>query len=252
MTGTRIDVHLVCGGRFHDFDFARLRLLELLAEHDRVRTTVSADYADTDTIVSADLLLTYTCDVRPTPPQQEVLVEHVARGGRWFALHGTNAALEQRPDRLFEAPRALGRVAEVLGSQFIAHPPIEPYEVENLEPEHPLVRGIGTFVTDDELYLCERHGVDQQTVLMATRWSGDTGPGFVEHEWYDTDLRPVVYLRRYEQGEVLYNTLGHCRGHYDMQPLFEHYPAVERGSWNRPEYIELLRRGIRWGLRSEP
>ena len=28
----RIDVYLVCGGRYHDFDFARLELLKLLAE----------------------------------------------------------------------------------------------------------------------------------------------------------------------------------------------------------------------------
>ena len=41
-------------------------------------------------------------------------------------------------------------------------------------------------------------------------------------------------------------TLGHCRGHYDMAPLMDWYPTVERGSWDRPEYIELLRRGIAW------
>ncbi|MDQ1553396.1 MAG: hypothetical protein QOK46_474, partial [Microbacteriaceae bacterium] len=28
--------HLVVGGDFHDMDFARLRLLELLADHDHV------------------------------------------------------------------------------------------------------------------------------------------------------------------------------------------------------------------------
>ena len=44
--------HLVCGGDFHDFDFARARLLELLAEHEYVRTTVSSSFADIDAIVT--------------------------------------------------------------------------------------------------------------------------------------------------------------------------------------------------------
>ena len=34
---TRIDCVLVAGGRFHDIDFARLELLKLLAEDERVR-----------------------------------------------------------------------------------------------------------------------------------------------------------------------------------------------------------------------
>ena len=47
---------------------------------------------------------------------------------------------------------------------------------------------------------------------------------------------------------MLYNTLGHCRGHYDMQPVMDYYPKVERCSWELPQYYELLRRGIRWCL----
>jgi len=42
---------------------------------------------------------------------------------------------------------------------------------------------------------------------------------------------------------VLYCTLGHCRGKYDMRPMIDEYPAVERGSWKLPVYHELLRRG---------
>ncbi|MEH0631599.1 hypothetical protein [Streptomyces stelliscabiei] len=66
----RLDAVLVCGGRWHDFDHARLRLLELLAEHPRVRTTVFQDYARTAALDEADLLVTYTCDVRLVPPSR--------------------------------------------------------------------------------------------------------------------------------------------------------------------------------------
>jgi uncharacterized protein len=43
---------------------------------------------------------------------------------------------------------------------------------------------------------------------------------------------------------VLYLNLGHCRGHYDMQPMIDNYPKIERGSWQLPQFYELLRRGI--------
>jgi len=57
-----------------------------------------------------------------------------------------------------------------------------------------------------------------------------------------------MYLRPLGEGCVLYNTLGHCRGHYDMRPVTDYYPKIERCSWEIPQYYELLKRGIRWGL----
>ena len=45
---------------------------------------------------------------------------------------------------------------------------------------------------------------------------------------------------------MLYLTLGHCRGHYDMQPMIEFYPVPERGSWELPVFYDLLRRGLAW------
>jgi type 1 glutamine amidotransferase len=51
-------------------------------------------------------------------------------------------------------------------------------------------------------------------------------------------------------GAVLYNTLGHCRGHWDMEPIADWYPKVERCSWQLPQYYELLRRSIRWAMGS--
>ena len=55
-----------------------------------------------------------------------------------------------------------------------------------------------------------------------------------------------MYLRELGDGAVLYNTLGHCRGHYDMVPVVDYYPTIERGSWEHPAYYELLRRSLRW------
>ena len=53
---SRIDCVLIVGGLYHDMDFARLELLKLLAEDQRVRTRVFEDYSNVDAILAATRL----------------------------------------------------------------------------------------------------------------------------------------------------------------------------------------------------
>jgi type 1 glutamine amidotransferase len=243
----RVDGYLVSGGNYHDFDYARLRLLDKLAAHDHVRVAVGNDYSDIEGITAASFLVSYTCDIRPTAEQQEAIAAWIRGGGRWLALHGTNAILD-KSDHGFVAPREFPIWMETLGSQFIAHPPIAPYTVELASPDHPLVAGIEPFDTDDELYLMELHDEGSLEPLLHTQYAGDAR-GFAQADWSDADRHLVSYIRRYGEGAVLYNTLGHCRGHWDMEPIVAYYPTVERCSWELPAYHELLRRGLSWCLR---
>lgn len=243
----RINVYLVCGGRYHDMDYARLELLRLLGEHPRLRVRVAEDYSNSAAIEAADFLITYTCDVIPPREQQHALENFLAAGKRWFALHGTNSILKwSKEHKAWTAPRLAPEFMQMVGSQFLAHPPIAPYLVRVTEPDHPLVRGIGEFDADDELYLCEWHG--EHRCLMHTEYAG-SAPGFVDQGWDQPAKHPVLYLRSHGPGELLYCTLGHCRGQYDMQPLMAEFPTIERGSWKLPQFHEILRRGIRWGAR---
>jgi len=242
----RMDVVLVAGGKYHDIDFARRELLGLLAEHDHLRVRVQPDYEDTSGLDGASILVSYTCDVRPTDGAQRAIRDWVESGGRWVALHGTNAALDNVGKGLVEAPRCFPSWADTLGSQFIAHPPIQPYRVEPSDADHWLVAGIEPFDTDDELYLSEYRDRDALHALLHTTWQGEA-TGFAESDWSAGDAEHLVmYLRPLCAGAVLYNTLGHCRGHYDMVPIMDHYPRIERCSWDKPAYYELLRRSLRW------
>jgi hypothetical protein len=90
----RIDVYLICNAKYHDTNFVRLELLKLLAEHEDIMVRVAEDYSDIKAINQAELLITYTCDLCPTPEQQEGLKQFMASGKRWFALHATNALIE--------------------------------------------------------------------------------------------------------------------------------------------------------------
>ncbi len=234
--------HLVAAGRFHDIDFARLELLKLLAEHPAIRTTVAMDYSDSERLARCDLLITYTCDVAPTDSETAALQAFVANGGRWLALHGTSALLKFLDDGRIGVDDSKDGFMDILGARFLAHPPIGPFQVEVADPDHPLTRGIEPFEVVDELYLFE-HRAELKSLLHA-RFAGNCAP-FAAADWPETES-PVLYLRELGEGAVLYNSLGHCRSHYDTSPAKPFIPHPERCAWDYPVYYELLRRGIRW------
>ena len=239
--------YLVAAGKYHNIDFARLEILKLLSEDERFRVQVGDDYSNIEAIQAADVLITYTCDVIPTEEEQAGLHDFLSNGGKWFALHGTNSILRFLEDGRVDTPDEAPKFMEMLGSQFAAHPPIMPYTVHVTEgqEEHPLVKGVESFEVDDELYCCNYIG--ENTAYIQTEWNG-TCDGFTDEDWTDeakvTHL--VMYTHDYHGGEVLYLTLGHCRGKYDMQPMIEEYPTIEEGAWAQPVYYDLLRRGIRY------
>ena len=238
-----ISVYFVCGGKYHDMDFVRLEMLKLFAENQRFRVNVGEDYSKVDEITASDILVTYTVDVVPTDKETAHIEEWLKSGHKWFALHATNSILEFT-EKGVNCPRRAPKFMNMLGSQFIGHPPIEYYPVDIApgKEDHPLVAGIDPMLVEDELYVSEFY--DDVEVLLKTRWGGDCD-GFVETPVEERD-HPIMYLRQYGEGEVLFLTLGHARSKYDMQPMMDVYPKMERGAWTVPDFYELLRRGLRW------
>lgn len=238
-------VHLIASGKFHDIDFARLELLRLFAERPEIRSSVAVDYRDHSLIAAADMLVTYTCDVLPEPGDVPVLEEWLSRGGRWLALHGTNSILRFAEDGSVQTPDEAPEFMALLGSQFVAHPPIGPFKVQVTNDHHPVTEGLRAFNVVDELYLLRRTA--QIDVLMHTSFAGNC-PDFGNCTHEDPEV-PVLYERRLGEGAVLYCTLGHCRGHYDLAPIRPFNPHPDRGAWNYPVFYDILRRAMRWGLR---
>lgn len=252
--GNPFRVYLVCNAKYHDTDFVRLELLKLLAEHQDVCTWVGSDYRELDKIEASDLLITYTCDVVPTLHEQRRLRQFVNKGGRWFGLHGTNAIVEfvgppvdvgnfVIPGKT-DTPNTAPELMKLLGSRFVAHPPNDRIKIRVVAPDHPVVRGLDDFEIYDEPYYCEIVGNIQ--VLLDAHYTADA-PAYVRDTWSEDISRPQMYEHLVGKGAVLYLTLGHCRGKYDLQPLIDEVP-VERCGWEEPIFYELLRRGIAWGL----
>lgn len=242
----RIDAHFVAVGKYHDIDFARLEILKLLAEHPEIRTTVACDFADIARLNACRLLISYTCDFLPSVDEAKAIRAWLEAGGKWLALHGTNSILRFTEGGV-DCPDERPDVMEMLGTQFKAHPPIGPYTVEVVNHDHELTRGITDFETIDELYLSNTTAKIE--TLLQTRFEGEA-TGFTAGTWPETVV-PVLYTRDIGNGRIVYNALGHCRGHYDLPGIQDFYPVPERCSWNFPVYFDLLRRGIAWGMRAE-
>jgi uncharacterized protein len=246
----RVDVVLVAGGRWHDVDYARAEILGELVRHDVTRTRVFEAFVDPDVLDTADVLVTWTCDVRPDPEQATALVRFVSRGGRWLALHASTSVIDppDRPGAVYRTPRVLGEVAQVLGSQFIAHPPIAPFRVDVANSDHPLVRGIDSFETTDELYVSEVHPPFE--LLLSAHYAGACR-GFEEGAEVDGDW-PVLTMKATGAGSVCVFTLGHCRGRFDLADVgVEDRETVDHIAWQTPQYRELLRRTIAWAVHGD-
>ncbi|MCH7833163.1 MAG: ThuA domain-containing protein, partial [Proteobacteria bacterium] len=98
---------------------------------------------------------------------------------------------------------------------------------------------------EDEPYYCEFYG--EHKVLLEANYRSPSS-GYVRSDFgTERDSQPQMYLHQVGEGEVLYLTLGHCSGKYDMQPILDVAP-VNRCAWNYPVFYDLLRRGIRWGI----
>ncbi|MAM61330.1 ThuA domain-containing protein [Maritimibacter sp. UBA3975] len=239
----RCEALLITGGPYHDMDHARHALLGFMAERERMRVTVRDQY-DPAAIDAAEVIVTYTCDRVPDEAGLDALEAFVARGGRWFALHGTNSRMVLNGDDPVVCPPLPERFLALLGSQFAAHPAPGRFKVKPAMPD-ALTDGVGAFFVEDEQYL--QHHLPGNEVLLTTTFEGETLL-FDTRDWPRAEHQ-VMYRRPHGAGAVLYLTLGHTRGRYDMRPVTEFYPFVERGSWDHPVYHRLIRRGLAWTMR---
>src|SRR2546426_4776415 len=122
--------HLIAGGfppgsyAGHDHDYARLRLLGLLAERG-VPASVANDFGDIEKwLPVSQLLITYVAGPYPDAAQTRAIERWLESGGHWLGLHGTSGGRAQRGGGA--RPRRPGKTQHhaLLGGYFPTHPPI--------------------------------------------------------------------------------------------------------------------------------
>jgi uncharacterized protein len=259
--------HLIAGGfpagssAGHDHDYARLRLLGLLAEQD-VPASVANDFADVEKWLPVSrLLITYVAGPYPDAAQSRAIADWLEAGGHWLGLHGTSGGRAERVEGTRQRRTVKTEHHAVLGSRFLTHPPICRIRVDVRDADHPLTRGLGaSFDVEDEPYFIELQDPGSTRILL----SADYGPRAVSPSIgtlyaSDTSLQPdgktrvIGYAREVGKGEVAYVALGHChnpaiRAARTADPA-DTTPPTFRGAWDSGAFIALLRNAIPWGVR---
>jgi hypothetical protein len=216
--------------RNHDFDFARIRLLQAIYDAGDIRADSWNNYDAGEAIEQGNILISYTSQVPVSEENCAALRRFLERGGRWFAIHASNSVRDNE------------HLPSLLGSKFITHPPYTHFNVEVPNPEVPIVTGIEPFEVDDELYCIEEHGDIE--VLLETHWGGEA----LMNKTMEYGRRPLMYRHSVGDGGVLYLALGHCNRPFDAPRPGMTMPDL-RGPWDMPVYRELIRRGIAWAAR---
>jgi type 1 glutamine amidotransferase len=115
-----------------------------------------------------------------TPEQQDAVDRYVKEGGAFLNLHNSMGLY---PDE--------GPYLKLVGGRYIGHGPLERFQVEVVDANHPITRGIESFfVADDQhtppndtekVHLLLRNRSDDGKVSAAAGWAYEPGKGRLCH-----------------------------------------------------------------------
>ncbi len=257
--------HLIAGGfppgasAGHDHDYARLRLLGLLAERD-VAASVANDFSDVEKWLPVSrLLITYVAGPYPNAAQCRAIESWLEVGGHWLALHGTSGGRAERVEGVRQRRTVKTEHHALLGGYFLTHPPLCEFRVD-VATDDPLTRGVGSsFVVEDEPYFVELQDPASTRILLTADYGPDaksTSIGTVYPS--DTSLladgrtRVLGYTKDVGAGGVTYFAFGHCHNPASRTgrpaDATDTTPAVFHGAWETDAFLTLLRNGITWGI----
>ena len=181
------------GDRFHNSDYIRTALTRTLVEE----AGISIDFTDEVTLLNAENLSHYKMlimlkdgmiwpdgygggfyagysdqpiisdplvpktKVEPkfwiTPEQGRAVKEFVQNGGSSLFYHNTTHTALTNPD-----------FADVLGATYDGHPPIRPFKVSIVNPDHPITKGVKDFIVTDEQHYFKYLKDDKYALTKST------------------------------------------------------------------------------------
>ncbi len=148
------------------------------------------------------------------PEQGKAIRDFVTRGGSILFYHNVTYISPYNAD-----------FKDVLGAETLGHPPMRPFKVKVVNPEHPITRGVRDFIVTDEQHFMT-YQKDPKHVLM--RSVNEDGLSY--GKWGTSAEAAWAY--DYGKGRICYLAPGHM--------------IVDL--WN-PEYEKLQQNAVRWLLR---
>jgi hypothetical protein len=235
------------GDRYHNPDYIRVSLdkvfkdldipIDYTIQYDSISTSLLKNYQlllilrdgmiwpagylgpDAYTAYEADLETPKTFpDPKPvmwiTEEQGAAIKEFVSAGNGFYALHNcSHISLSSKNYR------------EVMGGAYIGHPPLRPFQVHATENNHPITKGMSSFMVNDEQHYVSYDKDPKYIILEAENIDGlkfeELGTKSVSGWAYD-----------FGKGRVVFTAVGH----------------TIHAMWN-PQYLEVQKRSVRWLLK---
>lgn len=192
-------------GPHHD-PITRYRVLKMALGTAGIDLTYIEDPAAAFTsqvLAQFDAVLMYGNWNQQTPMPREqltALLRYVDDGGGFVPVHCASACFGGSP--LF---------IKLVGARFARHGGDE-FEVENVQPDHVILRGLKSYKAWDETYEHDSHGDDRE--ILQTR-----------------EGEPWSWTRKQGKGRVFYTASGH-----------------DHRVWDLPEFQQLLQNAILWAV----
>ncbi len=172
-------------------------------------------YLDAAKLNSLNLIVQAVTMSEITGEQERGLLNAVKGGVGFAGWHGgAGDSFRQNTEYQF-----------MVGGQWVAHPGgVIDYRVNIINRTDPITRGLNDFDMNSEQYYM--HVDPANEVLVTTTFDGRYAP------WIDGVVMPVVWKKKYGEGNVFYCSLGHVAKDFDV-----------------PEARELVQRGMVWAAR---
>jgi len=222
-TGERIARVLVVTGEDypgHKWRETTPALVEALSADPRLDVRVMEDpnLLDSPALRRYDTLILHFMDWEQPAPGEEArrnLREFVQSGGGLVVVHFACGAFQDWP----EFRNLAGRVWD---PALPGHDPFGSFQVEIVDPDHPVTREMSSFETTDELYTCLTG--DLPVDVLATAKSKVDGKDHL-----------MAFAFQYGQGKVFHSPLGH-----------------DAPAFRNPNVAELFRRAAAWTAGLDP
>jgi uncharacterized protein len=203
----------------------------LKGEGAEVQSSTTLDpYADKALMDTIDMVIQVYTMSKITKEQEHGLLEAIGRNGTAMAgWHGgMGDSFRENPDYQF-----------MVGGQWVAHPGgVMDYDVKITNQTDEVTKGLKNFSIKSEQYYM--HVDPNAKVLATTLFTGKIAPDeknawLPDFSFINGTVIPVTWKKMYGKGRVFYTSLGHNVDHVV----------------NKPEAIEMMKRGIRWASASK-
>lgn len=152
-----------------------------------------------------------------TPEQGKAVKQWVQEGGALWAWHNNSQLSLMNQD-----------YRDVEGAIYTGHPPIRPFKVKIVNPDHPITKDVRDFVVTDEQHFV-KYEKDPKYVLAVS--VNEDGLEYRDHTGRVSNTCEAVWAYDYGKGRVCFMAPGHA-----ITVL-----------WN-PEYEKMQKNAVKWLL----